>query len=174
MLQDSSERYGTVTRFFHWLVAVLVLQQFFKIADRIDEGKHWLGDTFGPYHTSIGALILILVIARLIWASQQKSQRPLPHGQFGQLARIAHRLMYFCLIVMPPLGALYIYDKGYAVKLFGQEIIAKPEGETQWAITLGEFHSIFAWLLVILVLTHIGAALYHHFIRKDDTLERML
>ena len=174
MLQDSPERYGSVTRFFHWLVAVLVLQQFFKIADRINEGEHWLGDTFGPFHTSVGAVILILVIARLIWAGSQKTQRPEAHGEFGHIARIAHRLMYFCMIVMPPLGALYIYGKGYPVKLFGQEIIAKPAGETQWAIMLGEFHSIFAWLLVLLVIGHIAAAIYHHFIRKDDTLKRML
>lgn len=48
MLNDTHQRYGLITRFFHWLVAILVIQQFFKFADYINDGEHWLGDTFGP------------------------------------------------------------------------------------------------------------------------------
>lgn len=174
MLQDSKERYGTLTRFFHWLIAVFVLNQFFKFFDPINDGEHWLKETFGPYHTSIGALIFILAIVRLIWAVKQKAQRPDANASLDKLARLAHGVMYFCMIVMPPLGVLYIWGKGYPVKLFGQVFIDKPAGETAWAITLGGLHSPLAWLLLLLVLGHIGAAIYHHRVLKDDTLKRML
>lgn len=174
MLHDTHERYGSLTRFFHWLVAVLVLEQFLKFFDRIDEGKHWIGENIVPFHTSVGALILLLVVARLIWRIRQRPNRPLPHGLPGKIGRFAHRIMYACLLLMPPLGALYIYGKGYPVKLFGAEVIAKPAGEVQWAITIGEMHSVLAFLLLFLVLAHIAGALYHHKIRQDDTLKRML
>ncbi|MCX4189315.1 cytochrome b [Methylophaga sp. OBS3] len=173
MLHDSPSRYGIVTRFFHWLVAILIIQQFFKFADRINEGEHWLGDTFGPYHVSIGAVLFILMIARLIWSAMQK-QRPAPNGQLGKLAKGGHHLMYFLVITMPPLGALYIHGKGYPIKVFGYELIAKPDGKPEWAHMIGELHSIFAWVLVLLVIAHIGAAIYHHAVRKDDTLKRII
>jgi cytochrome b561 len=174
MLNDSPQRYGLITRFFHWFMAVLVLQQFFKFGDYINDGKHWLGDTFGPYHTSIGALIMLLAVIRLIWGSKQKSQRPRTEGILGKVARASHHTMYTCMLVMPPLGALYIYGKGYPVKLFGMTILDKPAAKTQWMTTVGELHAILAVLLVLLVLAHISGAMYHHFIRKDDTLKRMV
>ncbi|HEC73227.1 MAG TPA: cytochrome b [Methylophaga aminisulfidivorans] len=174
MINDSPDRYGSVTRFFHWLVAVLVIQQFFKFADRIDEGKHWLGDTFGPYHVSIGAVIMLLAIFRLLWSIKQKNQRPAIESPYPKLAKAVHGIMYFCLIAMPPLGALYIHGHGYPVKVFGQVLIAKPAEKVQWAHDIGELHSILAFVLVFLVIGHITVALYHHFIRKDNTLRRMI
>lgn len=174
MLHDSQQRYGVLSRFFHWLTAVLVLQQFFKFADHINEGKHWLGDTFGPYHASIGALILLLTILRLIWVSRQSSRPAQSDDLTGKLAKIMHRIMYTCMLLMPPLGMLYIYGKGYPVKLFGMTVLAKPAGETAWMITVGGLHAILALLLAVLVLAHFSAALYHHFIRQDDTLRRMV
>lgn len=174
MLNDSQQRYGLITRFFHWFMAVLVLQQFFKFADYINDGEHWLGETFGPYHSSIGALIMVLMLARLFWAKSQQSRRPHVAGMLGKIARSSHRIMYFCLLVMPPLGVLYIYGKGYPVKLFGMTLLDKPAGETAWMITLGELHAVLALLLVGLVVAHIAGATYHHFIRRDDTLKRMV
>ncbi len=90
MLHDNNQRYGTITRFFHWLVAVLVLQQFFKFADRINEGEHWLGDTFGPWHVSIGAIMLIITVARLFWRIKQNPQRPINPGIDGVIAKLVH------------------------------------------------------------------------------------
>ncbi|THK41154.1 cytochrome b [Methylophaga sp. SB9B] len=174
MINDNSERYGSITRFFHWVMAVLVLQQFFKFADRINEGEHWLGDTFGPWHVSIGAVILILAVVRLLWALKQKPQRPINPGFDGVIAKIAHRLMYFSMLIMPFLGALYIHGKGYPVKVFGYELIAQPADEVPWALALGEWHSPFAFLLIFLVIAHIAGALYHHFIQKDTVLKRMI
>lgn len=175
MLHDSKDRYGSLTRFFHWLIAVLVLEQFLKFFDRIDDGKHWLGETIvGPLHTSVGAVIFLLVIARLIWRINQRSNRPEPHGKAGEIGRIAHRIMYFCLLAMPPLGVLYIYGNGYAVKLLGIELLTKPAGKTAWMETVGGLHSVLAWVMLILVISHIAGAIYHHKIRQDDTLKRML
>lgn len=174
MLNDTAKRYGSVSRFFHWLVAILVIEQFIKFSKRINEGHHWLWDTFGPWHNDIGVIILVLVILRLLWTWKQKHQRPVNAGIEGVLAKIVHAVFYICLLVMPFLGALYIHGKGYAVKLFGCEVLAKPAAEVDWALALGNFHSPLAILLVVLVVGHVGAALYHHLVRKDDVLQRML
>ena len=155
MLHDSQQRYGLVTRFFHWFMAVLVLQQFFKFGDYINDGKHWLGDTFGPYHASIGALIMLLAVIRLLWSNKQKAQRLQSEGLLGKIAQISHRIMYGCMLLMPPLGVLYIYGKGYPVKLFGMTLLDKPAGQTEWMISVGDLHAVLAFVLVLLTsLTH--------------------
>lgn len=174
MKQDTSDHYGSVSRFFHWLIAVLVINQFLKFADRINEGEHWLADTFGPYHVSIGATVMLLAILRLLWSRKNKPHRPANTGTLGVLANLSHKVMYFCLIAMPPLGALYVQGHGYAVKIYGFTVLPKPADKIGWAHDIGELHSVLAFVLVFLVIMHIGAALYHHFIRKDDVLKRMI
>ena len=173
MLHDTSVRYGSLTRFFHWLVAVLVIHQFFKIADRINDGEHWVGDTFGPYHVSFGALILVLTLLRLFWRGKQ-SERPINTDSFAALANLSHKIMYVCMLALPPLGALAVVGHGHPVKIFGFTLIEKPADKIGWAHSIGELHSPIALLLCFLVILHTAAALYHHFIRKDDVLKRMV
>jgi cytochrome b561 len=174
MLNDNQQRYGTVSKFFHWVMAILILEQFFKFADRINEGEHWLGDTFGPLHGSIGLILLMLVVLRLLWSMSQKGQRPLNHSFERVVANVTHRMMYLCVLILPFLGMLYVYGKGYPVKFFGLEVIAKPASETEWAITVGGLHSPVAILLTLTVLLHTAAAIYHRVVKKDDVLQRML
>ncbi|MBV2206270.1 MAG: DUF2218 domain-containing protein, partial [Pseudomonas sp.] len=49
-LHDTRERYGRISRGFHWLMAGLIVWQFLKLGDRIDEGEHWIGQTLVPWH----------------------------------------------------------------------------------------------------------------------------
>lgn len=64
MLCDTRERYGSVSRFFHWLMAVLLIWQFLRFGQRIAEGEHWVGQTLVPWHVSIGATLLVLIVLR--------------------------------------------------------------------------------------------------------------
>ncbi len=45
------------------------------------------------------------------------------------------------------------------------------EGLAQW---LQLFHTIGGWLFLVLLVAHVGAAVFHHAIRGDGTLMRML
>ncbi|GAB3389194.1 cytochrome b [Azotobacter armeniacus] len=169
---DSAMRYGYITRFFHWLMALLIVQQFLKLGDRVSEGEHWLGETFGPWHTSIGALLLALVVLRLLWAGAQRQRRPLPES-LPLLVKAGHGLLYTCMLLMPVTGILYMLGKGYGLKLFGVQLVARSGVETGWLAALGSLHSPIAWLFLVLILGHVAAALFHHFVKDDDTLRRM-
>src|SRR5690606_33453922 len=68
MSRDTRQRYGTISRFFHWAIALLVAWQALKLFDRIDDGEHWVGQTLVPWHVSIGVLVLLLVVPRIVWA----------------------------------------------------------------------------------------------------------
>ncbi|MEH6667789.1 MULTISPECIES: hypothetical protein [unclassified Psychrobacter] len=42
---DSKERYGRISKFFHWSMTVLIFWQLLKFTDRISDGEHWIGQT---------------------------------------------------------------------------------------------------------------------------------
>ena len=88
MRRDTPQRYGTVSRLLHWLMAILVLWQALKLFDRIDDGEHWIGQTLVPWHLSIGSLLLLLIVLRIIWALRNVRHRPPapPPPQLGFLA----------------------------------------------------------------------------------------
>lgn len=172
MIADNTERYGLVSRTFHWLVAFLALWQFLKLGDRIGEGEHWVGETLVPWHVSIGTVILLLMLLRTGWALSQASQRP-PHlPPFAGLAKAAHILMYVLLLLLPVTGTLYVVGGGHGLKSFGVVLIAEGD-KIPWMEWVGDLHGPIAWALLALIIGHILMALHHHFARGDGTLRRM-
>lgn len=51
MTTDTAERYGSMTKFFHWSMAFLIGWQLLKVFDHINDGEHWVGQTLVPWHT---------------------------------------------------------------------------------------------------------------------------
>lgn len=172
-MKDSARRYGGITRLLHWIMALLIGWQFLKLGDRIHDGEHWIGQTLVPWHISIGGLLLVLIVLRLLWARGQRQQRPQHVGPTALLVKVGHGLLYASMLLMPIAGILLMLGNGYGLKVFGLQLVAKTGVEIGWMASLGRLHSPLAWLFVILVVGHIGAALFHHFVQKDDTLKRM-
>ncbi|GLK61465.1 cytochrome b [Azotobacter vinelandii] len=170
---DSKSRYGAITRLLHWSMAVLILWQFLKLGDRIADGEHWVGRTLVPWHISIGALLLVLVVLRMLWALGQRHRRPPHQGPGAPLVKGGHFLLYAGMLLMPLSGLLLMLGKGYGLKVFGVQLVARSGLETGWLAALGSLHAPLAWLLLALILGHVGAALFHHLVKDDDTLRRM-
>lgn len=173
MINDSRQSYGAVSKFLHWGMALLVGWQLLKLGDRIAEGEHWVGQTLVPFHVSIGSLLLVLIVIRLLWVASQLGHRPEQDPALAKLVKAGHGLLYLALLLMPITGMLYMVGNGYGVSAFGLEIFAKGD-EIPWAATLGQLHSPLAWTLTVLIVGHIGMALIHHFVKRDDSLKRML
>lgn len=124
-------------------------------------------------HISLGALVLVLVVLRLLRAFTRRGQGPRHEGPTAPFVRIGHGLLYACMVLLPVTGILYMVGNGYALSVFGAQLVAETEVEIPWMIALGAYHSPIALLFLALVVGHILITLYHHFIRKDDTLLRM-
>lgn len=175
MKNDSKERYGSVSRWLHWGMAVLIGWQMLKFFDRIDDGEHWVGQTLVSWHVSIGSLLLLLIALRLLWALSQRGQRPEQDPATALLVHAGHGLLYLGMLLMPLTGLMILFGNGYGLTVFGIELVAGGGDGIGWMASLGgALHSPIAWLLLIMVLGHIGMALLHHFVKKDDVLRRML
>ena len=88
---------------------------------------------------------------------------------------IVHTSLYVLLLAMPVVGYIANSAYGAVTPFFGlfelPAIIGKNEGLATQLFTL---HRWVGWLVILLVVIHVSAALYHHFIRRDAVLKRML
>lgn len=173
MRSDSKTRYGTISIALHWGMAVLILWQMLKIFDRMADGEHWVGQNLVPWHVSIGSALLLLIAGRLIWTLKQRAHRPEQNPAEAFLVHAGHFLLYAGMVLMPITGILTMLGGGYGWSAFGVQLVAKGD-EIPWASALGSLHSPIAWILLILILGHGAIALFHHFVRKDGVLKRMM
>ena len=154
-------------------MALLIGWQMLKFFDRIDDGEHWIGQTLVPWHVSIGTLLLVLVVLRLLQAASQRANRPVQDPATAFMVKAGHFLLYVGMALLPVTGILTMLGNGYGWTVFGIRLAAKGEG-IAWMSAAGSLHSPIAWALLVLVVGHIGIALLHHFVKKDTTLQRML
>lgn len=173
MKNDSKERYGSISRIFHWGMALLIGWQLLKMFDRIKDGEHWVGNTLVPWHVSIGTLLLLLIVLRIVWALKQSGERPVQDPARAFLVKAGHGLLYAGMLLMPLSGIAIMLGNGYGLKAFGIQLVARGI-EFPWLASLGSLHVPVAWTLLVLALGHIGMALIHHVVKKDDTLRRMV
>ena len=173
MIHDSEHRYGTVSRLLHWGMGALLLWQMLKFFDRISEGEHWIGQTLVPWHVSIGSVLLLLVVVRIVWAASQRRHRPVQDPATAGLVKAGHVLLYLGMALMPITGLMTMLGKGYGWKAFGVQLVERG-AEIPWLAAVGSLHSPIAWALLAMVVGHVGIALVHGLVKKDGVLQRML
>lgn len=184
-LRNSAERFGLVALGLHWLVAALFLVMLaigFAMTN-LPLTHPW---TFPLYqlHKSIGATIFLLVAFRLCWRWLGEVP-PLP-ASLTPLERMAARLthggLYAALLAMPLAGWVIVSASplGIPTVLFGlirlphiSFVAAHPQKKEIGALA-SSVHEGLAWAALALVALHVAAALWHHAVRKDDVLRRML
>ena len=170
---SSAQGYTLTARVLHWTTAVLVLFQ-------VPAGVLIVNVDLGPVynlHKSVGTLILALVIVRLPWRLTHPAP-PLP-SDIPQPQRLAaltmHWALYGLLVVQPILGWIATSAYPAPVPFFG--LFELPQiwwEDRDLSDRLFVLHRWIGIAMGALLVGHIGAALYHHFIRRDAVLLRML
>jgi len=173
-------QYGAIAKLFHWVTLGLMLVALplgFVIQHVKDASK--MG--FYALHESAGLTILFVAIARLAW--RWLSPPPSQPNDMPKLFRTAstavHHALYGMLILQPVLGFLATNAWGFPMRGATAYLgfIEFPKFMEAWeslAKILSQLHSIGGWLLVVLIALHVGGALFHHAIRRDGTLMRMI
>jgi cytochrome b561 len=169
--------YSPLGKTLHWIIAALVIAQFVVSILMPDIGPRTGPSKLVDLHLSLGILIFGVMAIRL--AHRLVHTVPLEMAGSPQWERrsamATHVLMYAILIVAPFLGWASASAHSVPVTLFGLfnlPDIAAPRA--RWALKAGDVHTVAMWTLLALVVLHVLAALYHHFVRNDGVLRRML
>ncbi|MQB02554.1 cytochrome b [Agrobacterium tumefaciens] len=179
-LRNTSASFGLVAIVFHWTIALLFITQLalgYLMSRDIDPVLQF---NLFQYHKSIGFLVLALAAPRFIWSVFSRKPRALDgEGMASRLAaRAAHAALLFLTLAVPLAGwavastsplqiPSYVFD---LVVVPGLPMAISDQAEAFWT----EVHATLAYLAAVIVLLHVAAALWHHFVRKDPTLRRMI
>ncbi len=182
-LSNTAERYGSVAKTFHWLVALLILTAFplGVIAENLPaDTQEQLQAKAGLFsiHKTVGLTAFFVALARIGWALSQAKPGLLNAGKRLEsfLAELVHWLLYASLVIVPLSGWLHhAATEGFAPLLlpFGDSLPLVPK-DPAVAHFFGAWHFVFTKVLFASVLLHIVGALKHHVIDRDATLRRML
>lgn len=155
---SSLPTYDRVARVLHWTVAALILVQFttgwsWGYFERGSDPRFYLF----RLHLFAGYAVLGLVIVRILWRLTHRAPplpADMPRGQ-QILAHATHGVLYLAILIQPILGAV-------TTTAFGK------------SLGTGRIHVLLAYGIAALVTLHVGAALWHHFVRRDELILRML
>ena len=173
---DTPQRYGRISRWLHWGMALLFGWQFIGMGLRIALGRTPLVSFFVGTHASVGLLLLGLVLLRGTWGLINRRRRP-PHGSgwLGRAARLGHGALYVLMVVIPSLAFVRLYGSGRAFAWFNAipMFSAGPKSETLIA-PADLLHGPLAWTLLALVVGHVIMVVLHRRLWHDDVAQRMI
>lgn len=174
--RNTSMRWGRVMRWLHWATAALVFALaaigllMTEMANSLYKVKVY------ALHKSLGVTVLALTLLRLLWRSFDRC-RPQASATLGaqRAARIVHVGLYALLIAVPLSGWAFNSAANFALRWFGLINLPRLVPPSQaWKLWLRILHESLFWALAVLVLVHVVAALWHHFVLRDAVLARML
>ena len=172
---DSPDRYGLVSRLFHWGMAALFALQFASAA------AHWalprentLRDALWRYHPDLGVTLLLLVLLRGAWGLWNLSNRPTEMDLMGYAAKAGHAGLYALMVIVPAIKIIGSAGGTRGFSYLGFQIFPAQDATIAWTKTISEWHGTLGWILAAVVLGHIGAAIvWHQLIKRDGVLKRM-
>ena len=178
MIRNTQSSWGGVARSFHWILGIAIIgmiaygwwmNHFPARADRF---------FYRSIHADIGYVVLLLMVLRLIWrAINPTPALPADTPRWQRIAAsISHWLLYTVTILVAMLGWAHsgARTQNYSdwFGLFHVPQITSPDKAA--AAAYEDRHIFFAYALLALIVIHLVAALWHHFVRHDRVTARMI
>lgn len=173
-MTDTAQRYNRVARALHWIIAALIIGNLAGglLHDALEDVINLM-----PLHKASGMTVLALSLVRIAWRVTWRAPAH-PKGMSGLevlAAKATHLLFYGLMLAMPVTGWIMSSAGKYPLSWFGLFDLPKlPVTRDSALYNIGhEGHELLGWLFLALVVLHVGAALRHHFLLKDNVLRRM-
>ncbi len=175
--KNTNQHYGKLSIGLHWIMFLIMIAVYASINLRelYPKGSD-PREALKALHFMLGLSILLLVSLRLYVKATSPTPIIVPGLSPKQhfAAKLGHLALYGLMIVAPILGWLVLSAAGKPVPFFGIELPALISENKDLAKSLKKIHETIGELGYYLIAIHVIAAFYHHYIKKDNTLTRML
>lgn len=167
-------RYPLSARLIHWAMAALLLSQLCLGVAMVGRWEPWTTPAV-QLHKALGVIALVLVLLRL--ANRLRFRAPplprdLPAMQ-RMAARASHWALYSLMVALPLTGWAMQGAAGLPVRVAGVVLPSLVSAHLARYGMLRELHAWLAYGLLALVLLHVGAALHHAWVRRDEVFAHM-
>lgn len=182
-MSTPTDQYTKVAITLHWIIGISIVL-LLALGLTMEDFPQDMRFAAFQFHKSLGLTVLVLSFVRLFW---RLAHRPpaladgmAPWEKFA--AHAVHFALYALMIGLPLTGWALVSSspRGIPTIWFGLfewpqlPVLNAVENKQEVSHSFGEIHETLAWISITLIALHIGAALKHHIIVKDNTLTRML
>lgn len=171
-VKNEKQRYGRVSRFLHWTIAILFLALIPMgiFSSIIPEGTEYR-NAYYVVHKTLGVVVFALLLIRLLWnrISKRPELDPSLKPYERKLAHWVHIALYGMMFAIPVTGFVMTSFHGYPTFFFIWELAPLWEPSDTATIIWGTLHKyLLPYLLYIILGAHILGALKHHFVDKHS------
>lgn len=179
-------RYTKVAITLHWLIALAIIALLIMglLMSEDDLLPKDLRFEMFQWHKSLGLSVLVLSVVRLVWRLLHRPPEFPDHMPVWEkmAAKATHRFFYFMMLALPLSGWAVVSSSSFGLPTYWFGLFEWPHlpglAESANKETLHgmaeEGHEILANIMMVLLALHIGAALKHYFIDRDEVVSHML
>lgn len=174
---NNEQRYGRLTIALHWLMLVLMVGVYacIELKGNFPKGSE-PRELLKQWHFMLGlgifTLVWIRLLSRLIAPTPKITPTP-PQWQTA-LSHLMHLALYALMIGAPLAGWLVLSAAGKPIPFFGLELPPLIGKNPELAGQIKEWHELAGSAGYWLIGLHAVAGLFHHYVNRDNTLQRML
>ena len=172
----ASDRYGRFSIVIHWstLAILVAVYACIELREMYPRGSE-IREALKIWHYMLGLTVFFLVWVRITARSFGKTPPIVPESPKWQLiiANAVEIALYALMIVLPLLGWVMLSAEGKAIPFFGLQLPALVGANDALAERTKEVHETLATIGYFLIGLHVLAALFHHYVQRDNTLRRM-
>jgi cytochrome b561 len=172
MRSANTPRYHPIA--LHGLMLLLFIAVYASIELRVLFAKGTdMRDAFKSAHFMLGLSVFVLVWLRLLARIKYPPPAQQPAWQ-EKAAKLMHGVFYAFMITMPLAGWLILSAEGQPISFFGLQLPALIGPDKVLADEIQDIHELLGTIGYFLIAAHAALALFHHYIKRDDALLRML
>lgn len=168
MLKNTIAVYGSIAKFFHWLMATLIIAMFIMAFTMINIPTSHFSDVLFNLHKATGLLIFGLLILRLAWRFINKTPKLPPSIPLWQrqLAKFNITALYLLMAGMPLTGFFMSTLSDHAISFYGIFTIPALADNQLLSQFFAKAHEILAYLLIASFTLHVIGAFYHPVLQR--------
>lgn len=176
--RNTAQGYGWLSIALHWLMLLLLIAAVFACIElyEIFPEDSPTGETLEVWHIMLGLSVFALVWLRLLvyLTGPAPHIEPPPAVWQRWAAKLMHFALYALMIGLPLTGWLLLSAEGEPIPFFGMHLMPLIAENEEFSDIFEELHEVGGTAMYVLIGLHTAAALFHHYIAKDNTLTRML
>jgi len=174
---NSSRHHGSATQLLHW-ATVLLVGIAYVLSPGGPESRVYstASDGLRDWHESVGLLVFALVLLRLMWRLLRVEPEPVPMAAWMRAsATAAHWALYALLLAIPLTAIAGAWLEAHPLTILGiGDVPPLLAPAHDLGALVADIHTILGNVIMWLAGFHAAAALFHHYVLRDDTLRSML
>jgi cytochrome b561 len=175
-MATASDRYGRLSIIIHWVTLAILIAVYacIELREIYPRGSD-IREALKTWHYMLGLTVFFLVWVRITARLIGKTPPIVPAAPKWQLmiANTVELALYALMVALPLLGWVMLSAEGEAIPFFGLQLPALVGANEALAERTKEVHETLATAGYFLIGLHAIAALFHHYVQRDNTLRRM-